>query len=90
MTRDELRELGPFCRLIDHKQGVCDCAEIAALIDRLVAAERARCAVEADLVAENFRESSVIHGADEPLACYRSRAAGADSVARRIRNGVPT
>jgi len=63
---------------------------LVALVGELLAAERERCATEAELVAENFRESAVLHGKDEPLACYNSRASGAFAVAKRIRGGVPS
>jgi hypothetical protein len=50
-------------------------------------AERERCAVEAELVAENYRESAILHGEDQPMACYRARRSAALAVARRIRTG---
>lgn len=58
---------------------------LSSAMQTAVAAERERCAVQADLVAANYRENNVLHGENEPFACFRSRAAGADAVARRIR-----
>jgi hypothetical protein len=61
---------------------------IAAAIRAAVEAERERCAVEAELTAENYRESGILHGETEPMACYRSRCSAARAVARRIREGT--